>query len=345
MNQIHSQAFYLTKYGSSDKAFELKNITVESPKENEYLIEVESFGLNYADVMARNNLYREAPPLPCVIGYEVVGKVIATGKNTNSNFLGKRVVSFTRFGGYSKHVNVPEYACVEIDDMEANIALALATQYVTAYYMCEYLSPVRENNSVLIHAAAGGVGSALIQLCKLKNAQVFAKVSSAEKEKYVKKIGADYAINYHKLDYEAEILRHLKGKRLDISFNPFGGKSFKKDMRLLGSDGKLFLFGGSELSGKKLGVLSSINFIWNMGFLLPISLMMKSKSILGVNMLKIADNKPEIISHCLKSVLTLYQENKITIELGREFPSSKLSEGHSFLESGKSIGKISINWV
>jgi NADPH2:quinone reductase len=345
MSQLNSQVFFLKSYGSADSAFELRNISINEPKSNELLIEVESFGLNYADVMARNKLYREAPPLPCVIGYEVVGKVIACGSDTDAALLGKRVVSFTRFGGYAKHVCVSEYASVEINDMDSNKALALATQYVTAYYMCEFLSPVRENNNVLIHAAAGGVGSALIQLCKLKNAQIFAKVSSEEKEKYVKKLGIDNVINYTKSNYELELLRLLQGKRLDVSFNPVGGKTFKKDMKLLGSHGKLFLYGGSERSGKKMGIFSSLNFVWNMGFILPIALMMKSKSVLGVNMLKIADNKPEIISFCLKSVLNLYQEEKISIEKGKMFDSNQLAEAHSFLESGKSIGKISVNWI
>lgn len=341
---IQSNAFFLTKYGQAEQAFELKMIEINSPSENEYQIEVESFGLNYADVMARNKLYREAPPLPCVIGYEVVGKIISCGKNTDTNLLGKRVVSFTRFGAYSMHLNVKAFACIEIGEISSNHALALATQYVTAFYMTNYLSRINEGDQVLIHAAAGGVGTALIQLCKIQKAIVYAKVSNEEKIKFVKQLGADFTIDYSKQDYELELSKQLNGKRLDISFNPIAGKTFKKDMRLLGSDGKLFLFGGSERSGKKLGILSTLHFVWNMGFVLPIALMMKSKSILGVNMLKIADNKPEIISHCLKSVLDLYVENEIKIESGKEFDFKELAKAHSYLESGKSMGKISINW-
>ncbi len=343
--KLSSQAYFLKKHGLAADAFELRNFTLEAPKSNEVQIEVESFGLNYADVMARNNLYKEAPPLPCVIGYEVVGKVISIGLDCNQDLMGKRVVSFTRFGGYSTHINVPVYALAEIGLIPANHALALATQYVTAYYMTYYLAPIYENNAVLIHAAAGGVGTALIQLCKLKKAHVIAKVSSEEKENYVKKLGADFIINYTKTEYEQEIPKLLKNKRLDASFNPIGGKTFKKDLQLIGSEGKIFLFGGSERSGKRMGIFSTLNFVWNMGFVIPIALMMKSKSILGVNMLKVADNKPEIITHCLQAVLELYKNEQLIIENGSEFQHEELAKAHSFLESGKSIAKISVNWT
>ena len=148
---------------------------------NDVLIETEAFGLNYADVMARRGLYREAPAFPCVIGYEVVGTIIQTGSSVDITLIGKRVVAFTRFGGYAKHVITTKDAIAEIGKMPVNDALALATQGVTAYYMSNYISPVRTGEHVLIHAAAGGVGTLLIQLAKQAGAIVIAKVSSKEK--------------------------------------------------------------------------------------------------------------------------------------------------------------------
>ncbi len=341
---IKTKGYFLKKYGESKSAFELRDFEISSPKENEVLIEVESFGLNYADVMARNNLYKSAPALPCILGYEVVGKIIQVGNDSNSHLIGKKVVSFTRFGGYAKHALASLNTCIEIDNLKTFTALSLATQYVTAFYMCDFLSPVRENDRVLIHAAAGGVGSALIQLCKLKNAIVYAKVSSEEKEDYANKIGADFTVNYNRADYFETLKKILKGEKLDATFNPVAGSTFKKDMKLIGAGGKVILFGGSERSEKKWGILSTLNFVRKMGIVIPIGLMMQSKNILGVNMLTIADNKPEILAHCLKSVVKLAQEKKIKIENGSEFSANQLAEAHDFLESGKSMGKIIINW-
>ena len=111
--------------------------------------QVEGFGLNYADVMARHGLYREAPPMPSIIGYEVVGKVIACDES--SPLLGKRVVAFTRFGGYAEKAVMPEIAAVEIDqDVPLGEALALATQYVTAYHAAYEMGNVLAGDKVLI---------------------------------------------------------------------------------------------------------------------------------------------------------------------------------------------------
>jgi NADPH:quinone reductase-like Zn-dependent oxidoreductase len=344
MEKINSEAIVLIQKGSAHKAFERRKITLDAPKENEVLIEVQSFGLNYADVMARNGLYREAPPMPCVIGYEVVGIVTKVGKNVSTDRIGKRVVGFCRFGGYAKHVVTFDAAIVEIGDMDASIALGLCTQSVTAFYMAEYLSPIREGENVLIHAAAGGVGTILIQLAKKKGAVVFAKIGSESKRELVKSLGADFIINYNTSDYEVQIEKILKGERLDISYNPVAGATFKKDFRLLGSGGRLVLFGGAEMSGSKWGILSTLNFIRKMGLLLPIGLMMRSKSILGVNMLKIADNKQKVMSYCLQQVLQLYKENSITPQVGGNYPVSEISKAHEALENRTTIGKLAIHW-
>ena len=344
MAKIKTEALVLIQKGNAQNAFEKRAIELNEPANNEVLIEVESFGLNYADVMARNGLYREAPPMPCVIGYEVVGKVTKVGENASSNWIGKRVVAFCRFGGYSKHVITNETAIVEIDDMNAGDALALCTQSVTAYYMAEYLSPVRDGDHVLIHAAAGGVGTILIQLAKKRGAIVFAKIGSENKRALVKSLGADFVINYNDSNYEVQIEKLLNGERLDISYNPVAGSTFKKDFKLLGSGGRLVLFGGSEMSGTKWGFFSTLNFVRKMGFMLPIGLMMRSKNVLGVNMLKIADNKPKIMTHCLQEVVNLYKQKEITPQVGGIFPVSEISKAHEALENGKTIGKLIINW-
>lgn len=337
-------AYYLTKYGKADTAFELRTHNLRELKSDEVKIEVEAFGLNYADVMARNKMYREAPPLPCVLGYEVVGKITAVGSTDSHNLIGKRVVSFTRFGGYAQETITKSNAIAEIGSMEAGKALALATQYVTAYYMVNIVTNVLPGERVLVHSAAGGVGTALIQLLKLEGAEVFAKSRSNDKKDYVMKQGANHFINYSTEDYAEQIKKILKNKSLDISFNPVAGSTYKKDLALLGAGGRMILFGGAELSGTKWGIFSQLNFLRKMGLLIPVGLMMGSKNILGVNMLKIADDRPDILEICLKSVIDLYKEGKINPEVGASFPHEKIAEAHALLESGNSTGKIALLW-
>lgn len=344
MGKTNTEAIVLIQKGNAYKAFEKRTIAINDPLDDEVQIEVESFGLNYADVVARHGQYREAPPMPSVIGYEIVGKVVKVGTKVSPSLLGKRVLGFCRFGGYARLVNTKETAVIQIDDLNASEALALCTQSVTAYYMAEYISPIMKGDKVLIHSAAGGVGTILIQLAKLRGATVFAKIGSENKRELVKLLGADYVINYNESDYTSQIENLLKGDRLDISYNPVAGSTFKKDFKLLGSGGRIVLFGGAEMSGTKWGIFSTLNFIRKMGFVLPIGLMMRSKSILGVNMLKIADNKPEVLTYCLTQVIKLYQEGKIKPQVGGNYPASELAKAHEDLESGKTVGKLAIHW-
>lgn len=341
---MKTKAIQLVKNGPAEQAFQEKEIELPDLLEDEVQIEVESFGLNYADVMARNGLYREAPPLPCVIGYEVVGKVVAVGADAPANLQGKRVVGFTRFGGYAKHVNTKHIAVAEIGDYDAGKALCLATQYVTAFYMSHVATTVQKGDRVLVHAAAGGVGTALIQLLKGKGVTIFAKTGTDNKKPYLEALGVDHIINYNKHDYADQIQRILKKERLDISFNPVAGSTFKKDWQLLGNGGSLVLFGGSERSGKKWGILSTLNFVRKMGIVIPITLMMRSKSILGINMLKVADHKPFTLAYCLTSVVEKALNNEVDPKVGESYSADKIAEAHAFLESGKSTGKVIVNW-
>ncbi len=338
------KAIYLVKNGDASTAFEIRETEKPTPNQNEVCIKVEAFGLNYADVMARNGLYREAPRLPCVLGYEVVGTIENVGAELDKNLIGKRVIAFTRFGGYAEYAVTGEQGFAVIDDLDANAALCIATQYVTAFYMAWQLNNLRPTDKVLIHAGAGGVGTALIQLCKLKGCTVFATAGSAEKLNYMKSQGADYVINYREDDYAEEITKTLVKERIDVAFNPIAGTTFKKDYKLLGSGGRLLLFGGSERSGKKWGILSTLNFVRKMGLILPITTMMRSKAIMGVNMLKIGDNKPEMLQYCMKAVVELVQSNKVAPYVGDTFKATDIAAAHEKLENRKSMGKITVHW-
>jgi NADPH2:quinone reductase len=339
-----TSAFHLIANTTPTKAFELREIELPKLKPDQVLIEVEAFGLNYADVMARKGLYRDAPPKPCVLGYEVVGRVIETGSDDYSNLIDQRVVAFTRFGGYAKHAITQVDALMPVDDaISAGSALALTTQYLTAYYMVYMAAQILPGDHILVHAAAGGVGTALIQMLKERGAVVYAKCGADSKKDYVMSQGADFFINYNHNDYIQTLQSQLKGEKLDASMNPVAGATFKKDMALLRpGGGKMILFGGSDLTNAKWGILSQLNFVRKMGLITPIVLMMKSQSIIGVNMLRIADNNPKMMRACIKGVQELYEKGVLKPQVGAEFKATELAEAHACLESGKSVGKVAV---
>ena len=129
----------IARYGPPEKAFEIREAPTPQPQAGQVLIKVDAFGLNFADVMARNGLYQEAPKPPFVPGYEVVGRVEKLGEGAGNLRVGERVVAFTRFGGYAEYACTAATAVVPIpEDMSHAVAAALATQYCTAYHAaCE----------------------------------------------------------------------------------------------------------------------------------------------------------------------------------------------------------------
>ena len=335
----------ITKYGSAKEAFQFQEQESLSPKDSEVLIQVEGFGLNYADVMARNGLYKEAPKLPFVPGYEIVGKVIQRGKDVPEEFERERVVAFTRFGGYAEQA-VSDYRGIAVigDDLSGGEACALATQYCTAYYMAEYLTNMHHGDVALIHGCAGGVGTALTQLCKRKGVAVVGLCGSAEKVEYLEEMGVDHPINYKLTSYSSYVEKHLGKRQVDFIFNPVAGTSFKTDLKLLSFGGRIFCYGGSSRSGQKNHIGNDLVFLLKTGFLSPLFMMMKSQGVIGVNMLRIADHKIEIIGKCLHDLYRLWEEGEIKPLVGGAFSAENIAEAHDLLESGKSMGKIYVYW-
>ena len=339
------RAAVLVKQGNAKEAFEIREVENPTLGEFDVLIQAEGFGLNFADVMARNGLYKAAPPLPSILGYDMVGKVIKVNSPKAEHLLGKRVVAMTRFGGYAELAKTDYRACAIISDgMDMTKAAALATQYCTAYYAAYECASLFEGDQVLIHAAAGGVGTALTQLAKNKGCTVFGTTGSDSKFEYLRNNGVDHPINYLKSDYAKELLKISGGQKLDIAFNSVGGTTFKKDWQLLEKGGKSIIYGAAERSGKKGGKLATLGLAWNFGIFSPIQLMMNAKGIIGINMLAIADYKPLVIQRCLEEVVRLTENKTLNPEIGGTFDIEQIGEAHAFLESRKSTGKIAIKW-
>jgi NADPH:quinone reductase-like Zn-dependent oxidoreductase len=339
------KAVFLKKYGKADEAFEIRETAQPEIKDRQVLVKVEGFGLNFADVVARNGLYREAPPLPCVLGYEAVGRVEKVGAEVDASWVGKRVLAFTRFGGYAEYVASDYRGVVEIpEEMPLPVAVAMGTQYATAYYGIMHSLRLMPGDAVLIHAAAGGVGLALVQFALHLGCEIVATAGSQEKLDFLKSLGVHHVINYRETDYSEAAKRALGKKRFMATFNSLAGNSLKKDMELLGSGGALVCFGGAARMGKKGGIFATINFLFQSGFMSPLFMMMKSKSVIGINMLKLADYRPEVVQHCLKSVVEMYRNGEIKPHSGQEFSVNEIAKAHHMLGERDTIGKIAVKW-
>ncbi len=340
------KAVFLTQYGKDKNNFEAREVMKPILEPGEVLIRCEGFGLNYADVMARQGLYKGAPPLPSVLGYDVVGIVEQVAPHENENWIGKRVVGLTRFGGYAEFAKTKISAIAEIpSNWSIPEATAIATQYCTAYYSSQYITNLHKGDKVLIHAAAGGVGTALTQIAKAKGCEVYGLTSSNEKMDYLRNNGVDFPINLSNSDYHEQFLKLSKGIKADVIFNSIGGESIKEDFRILSVSGRLINYGAASISGKKPNLFTLLGLLRKTPKVKPLKLLGKSSGILGVNMLTVGDVKPNVISECMKAVISLMEENPCIKPIsGGEFPVTEITKAHDLLASRKSTGKIGIKW-
>lgn len=338
------QACYLVRYGNAETAFEKRDLQLPATGRGQVRIAVEAFGLNFADVMARRGYYREAPPLPAVLGYEVVGRVDETGEDVNAFSKGQRVLAFTRFGGYASHALADHRTVIVIpENMDAGTAVALATQGCTAYFAANETVPVRAGEHVLVQAAAGGVGTLLVQLLKAKGAIVYGMVGSDEKIPLLKELGVDVPVNYRREKIEEIIRAKRNGKGFDLIYDNVGGKTFRSLSKLLEPGGRIVGYGAAERLDRS-GIFGTLGLVFGFGFISPVKLLVPSKTMAGINMLRMADHKPELLQHCMQEIVKLSIEGKIKTITGRQFSSDELGKAHAFLESRKSVGKIVVNW-
>ncbi|MEO0469370.1 MAG: zinc-binding dehydrogenase [Bacteroidota bacterium] len=338
------RAAFLIKNGSADQAFEIRETPQPMPSTGEVLVKVDAFGLNFADVMARLGLYPAAPPIPAILGYDVVGRIESVGSGVNHLAVGQRVMALTRFGGYAEYAITDARAAVAIpDEMHPGEAVALATQAGTAYYMAEMATRLFEGDHVLIHAAAGGVGTALVQLAKARGCVLYGTAGSAEKLAMLTDMGVHHPINYREKDFATEIERITNGKGVDIIFDPVGGTSVKKGFKLLRPGGKIFCFGASAQTNTR-NIFGRLRVLWRFGLYHPIQFLLKSRAMIGVNMLTIADERPEVLQRALEGAVQAHADGILKPIVGGDFSAEKIGEAHAFLESRQSRGKIVLRW-
>ena len=338
------KGIYIVKHGDADEAFEVRDTPKPVPKPGEVLVKVEGFGLNFADVMARKGMYEDAPPMPSLIGYDVVGTVERVGSNVTHLFEGDRVTALTRFGGYAEFALTDARAAAKISDkMSIPVATALTTQFCTAYYCAAEVVNLFEGDRVLIHSAAGGVGTALMQYAKYKKCEIFATTGSFSKIEMLKQMGAHHVIDTSKEDFEDYIETTTKGDGVDVIFDAVGADFMRRGIRALAPGGRIVCYGAAQMTDAT-NIFSKIAKGLQFGIYHPAIFMMASKSLIGVNMLRIADGKPEVLKRCLENVVRLVEEGVFQPQEGKLFKADDIAAAHKYLESRKSTGKVACEW-
>ncbi len=310
-----------------------------TPAAGEVRLAVEAAGVNFADLMARLGQYRDAPPIPCVVGYEVAGTVDAVGEGVDPARIGEPVCAMTRFGGYSTMVCVPSGQAVRRPDgMDAATGAAIPVTGLTAWMMLEVMGRVRAGDRVLVHSAGGGVGLMALDLLKRRGATAIG-TASAGKHAFLAERGYDQLIDYRTQDFEA-VLREQEG--LDLILDAVGGASWGKGMNLLRGGGRLVCFGLSAgTSGQDKDAFAQLKAVAGIPFLRfnPLHLINHNIGVLGVNMNRLWD-EGERVAGWLGELMALWEQGVLRPVVHARVPFSDPAEAHRILHARENLGKV-----
>jgi NADPH:quinone reductase-like Zn-dependent oxidoreductase len=298
-------------------------------------VAVQAAGVNFADVMARQGLYEDAPPLPSIVGYEVAGEVAEVGADVERWRVGDRVAAGCRFGGYSEEVVVAPGDCVALpDEMTFAQGAAIPVNYATAWAGLVGYGSLRAGERVLVHAAAGGVGTAAVQIAKAAGAEVWGTASPA-KHAAVRANGADHAVDYTQDGWE----RDLGG--FDVIMDALGGASFARSYKLLRAGGRLVAFGASSvIAGERKNLLTAAPKALRMirGFSV-LGQMNDSKAVIGLNLLRLWDDRGSL-EPWITPLSALLDEGVVRPVVAAEVPFAQAGEAHRMLTERRNVGKV-----
>lgn len=330
---------WITKPGPPE-VLQVKESPDPIAKASEVRISVRASGINFADLMARTGMYQDAPPIPCVVGYEVSGIVDQIGPQVTAFSVGDRVMAMPKFGGYTDTLVLPAQQVFKMpDSMTFEHAAALPVAYLTAHHMMLFDGVLRKGMRVLIHSAAGGVGLAALDLARHHECEIFGS-ASASKHDFLRARGC-----HHTLDSSSDIAAQVrailsKTKGLDLILDPVGGRSFSSSYKLLSETGKLVCFGASSMvPGKTRNLFRVLTLLLTTRWYSPLSLMMDNKTISGVNMGHLFD-RLDLLTPQFASLCALYEQGKIRPHIDRVFPFSQAAQAHHYLHSRAAKGKV-----
>lgn len=319
----------------------IKDLPEPSLGESDVLIHTRAIGLNFADVFGRLGYYPAIPKPPFVPGIEISGVVEKKGKAVRDLNVGDSVLAFTRQRGYAEYVAVPSRQAVRIPKkMDFQEAAAFGVTTLTAYHGLVTLGGIKKGSHVLLHAAAGGVGTMSLQLGRHEGAIIHATVGSDVKVELVRSLGATTITNYVTDDFVEPIRRATEGRGVDIVFDSVGGRIFRKGWKLLAPMGRYVLYGFASVTGERgVAKLRVAQESLAVPFLYPPTLVSKNVGLLGFNLYFLM-GETRYLKGAMKTLLKLYEQGVLRPVIGRIYPFEEIVEAHRYLQSRKSVGKV-----
>jgi NADPH2:quinone reductase len=321
------KAIRLHQTGSFEQ-LKYEEVDTPAPDKNGVLIKVIAASVNFADVMVRKGLYPVMPPLPAIPGIDCSGIVESVGKNVTRFRPGQHVAVLGR-GCYADYMATNALAVFPIsEDMDMDEAAAVPVNYLTAYHMLHTMARVRKGQTILSYAAAGGVGTAVVQLARVAGVKVIGLTSTDAKADFARTQGYDHIINYKAEDVVQGVKEITGGKGVATILNSVAGDTFSRDFKMLAPLGQVIWFGMA--AGPPQGNLAerlAAGFVKSAGirtFMLP----------------SIFDLDPALMARSAENLFSALADKKIKPHIHERFPLSEAARAHELLESGIVQGKL-----
>ena len=334
----------VTRYGGPD-ALRVAEEECPEPKRGEVRVRVLAAGVSLPDVMAREGIHPETPPVPFTPGWDLVGVVDRIGDGVRGAEPGQLVAALPISGAYAEYVCLPQRELVPVPPgLDPAEAVSLILNYVTAYQMLHRSAGVSRGQRILIHGASGGVGTALLQLGRLAGLEMYGTCSSRGAQT-VTSLGA-IPIDYRRQDFVEEI-RRLTKEGVDVVFDSLGGAHIWRSREALRSGGKVVAYGltgslrGGRLASGRSGGRHRYRAIAIFGWYIAGSWLLPGrKRVVPYSIQWLKRLKPELFRQDLTALFSLLQERKLEPLVARRFPLAEARLAHELLGQGGVTGKF-----
>jgi NADPH2:quinone reductase len=311
------RAIRISEWGGPEVLELVEDAPMPEPAAHELLVKVSRAGVNYADTHAAENSYLAPYELPLTPGGEVVG--------TTED--GRRVAAIVASGGYAEYAAVPKLAAFPVPEGVSDAAaVALLLQGLTAWHLYRTSAHVTEGESVVVHAAAGGVGSLAVQLGKTFGAHVIATASSEEKRALALELGADVAVDVTRDDLTDALIAANGGKRVDVVLEMAGGRVFDASLRALAPFGRLVTYGMASREDPSR--------------IAPGNLMRHSSAVIGFWLAHGFTRPEQMLAAPLRDLFARVVSGELRVVEGEVYPLSQARRAHEDLRARRTMGKL-----
>jgi len=334
------RAAVLPRHGGPE-VFEIQDRPEPSIGPGRVRIRVRAAGINFADLMARQGIYPDAPDLPSVLGYEVAGEVDELGEGVEAVSTGDKVACWCRFGGYAEYVSAHERDLTPLPDgWSFEEGAAFPVVYGTAYAALISFGNLRGGERLLIQAAAGGVGIAATQIGKLLGAEIYG-TASGSKHDAIRELGVQHPIDYRDKDFADEVRRIAGEERpLDLIVDGIGARSWKQGYGLLRPGGRLVMTGAASfVSGEKRNLPKAAANFARVPRFNPIKMSSESLSVIGLNMLRLWDARGSL-EEFVEPLTQWLGQGMLRPVVAESFPLERVADAHRFMGERKNVGKV-----